>query len=79
MEKIIWRIKLCSFFDLFKKFQNKLDSEENTFTVFYINDIESREETDKEIIVKNNSLIKLYIKELYFSILEYIEIKKKEL
>jgi len=62
--------------DLFKKFQNRLDSEENTFTGFYINDIESREEIDKEIIVKNNSLIKLYIKELYLSILEYIEIKK---
>jgi len=64
--------------DLFKKFQNRLDSEENTFTGFYINDIESREEIDKKIIVKNNSLIKLYIKELYLSILEYIEIKNKK-
>jgi len=58
--------------DLFKKFQNKLDSEENTFTGFYINDIESREEIDKELIVKNNSLIKLYVKELYLSIQKII-------
>ena len=58
--------------DLFKKFQNKLDSEENTFTGFYINYIESREEKDKEFIVKNNSLIKLYIKELYLSIQKII-------
>ena len=58
--------------DLFKKFQNRLDSEENTFTGFYINDIESREEIDKKIIVKNNSLIKLYIKELYLSIQKII-------
>jgi hypothetical protein len=64
--------------DLFKKFQNRLDSEENTFTGFYINDIESREEIDKKIIVKNNSLIKLYIKELYLSILENVKIKKKK-
>jgi len=58
--------------DLFKKFQNRLDSEENTYTGFYINYIESREENDKRFIVKNNSLIKLYIKELYLSIQKII-------
>ncbi len=58
--------------DLFKKFQNKLDSDQNIFTGFYINYIENREEKDKEFIVKNNSLIKLYIKELYLSIQKII-------
>jgi len=60
--------------DLFKKFKNKLDSEENIFAGLYINDIESREGEDKKNIAKYNSLIKLYIKELYLSILENVEI-----
>lgn len=64
--------------NLFKNFQNKLDSEQNIFTGFYINDIESRKGEDKKYIVKYNSLVKLYVKELYLSILENVEIKKKE-
>ena len=64
--------------DLFKNFQNKLDSEQNIFTGLYINYIERREGEDKKNIVKYNSLIKLYIKELYLSILENVEIKKKK-
>ena len=60
--------------DFFKQFKNTLDSEENIFAGLYINDIESRVGQDKKYIVKYNSLIKLYIKELYLSILETVEI-----
>ena len=52
------------------EFLEKLLSNEEIFTAFYINDINKFEESDKDIIYKNNSLIKLWVKELYWAVLE---------
>jgi len=55
---------------LYTEFLEKLLSNEEIFTAFYINDINKFEESDKDIIYKNNSLIKLWVKELYWAVLE---------
>ncbi|NHJ26126.1 MAG: hypothetical protein EAX89_16225 [Candidatus Lokiarchaeota archaeon] len=63
---------LCS------EFFEKLQSNEEIYTAFYINDINNFEEDDKELIYKNNSLIKLWLKELYWATLEETREKSEE-
>jgi hypothetical protein len=63
---------LCS------EFSEKLQSNEEIFTAFYINDINNFEEDDKELIYRNNSLIKLWLKELYWATLEETREKSEE-
>jgi len=60
------------------EFLEKLLSNEEIFTGFYINDINKFEESDKDIIYKNNSLIKLWVKELYWAALEDTREKSEE-
>ncbi len=52
------------------EFLEKLLSNEESYTAFYINDINKFEESDKDLIYKSNSLIKLWIKELYWAAFE---------
>jgi len=52
------------------EFLEKLLSNEEIYTAFYINDINNFDEPDKDLIYKNNSLIKLWVKELYWVALE---------
>ncbi len=52
------------------EFLEKLLSNEEIYTAFYINDINNFDEPDKDLIYKNNSLIKLWVKELYWAALE---------
>jgi len=59
-------------------FSEKLQSNEDIFTAFYINDINNFDENDKETIFKNNSLIKLWVKELYWATLEDTREKSEE-
>ena len=59
---------------LCKRFSKAMQSEEDIFTGFYINDIKLHEE-DKARILKNESLIKEMVKNLYWETLE--ETKKK--
>jgi len=60
------------------EFIEKLLSYEEIFTAFYINDINNFEEQDKDLIHKNNSLIKLWVKELYWATLEETREKSEE-
>ena len=63
---------------LCKEFLEKLLSNEEIYTAFYINDINNFEEPDKDLIYKNNSLIKLWVKELYWAALEDTREKSEE-
>jgi hypothetical protein len=60
------------------EFSEKLQSNEEIFTAFYINDANNFDETDKELILKNNSLIKTWVKELYWATLEETREKSEE-
>ena len=60
------------------EFLGKLLSHEEIFTAFYINDLNNFEEQDKDLIQKNNSLIKLWVKELYWATLEETREKSEE-
>ena len=60
------------------EFLEKLLSNEEIFTAFYVNDINNFEEHDKDLIYKNNSLIKLWVKELYWAALEDTREKSEE-
>jgi len=59
-------------------FSEKLQSNEEIFTAFYINDINNFDENDKETIFNNNSLIKLWVKELYWATLEETRERSEE-
>ncbi|MFX1434481.1 MAG: hypothetical protein ACFFB1_11950, partial [Promethearchaeota archaeon] len=60
------------------EFSEKLQSNEEIFTAFYVNDVNNFDETDKELILKNNSLIKTWVKELYWATLEETREKSEE-
>jgi len=55
--------------DLCIEFSERLQSNEEIFTAFYINDL-NYHENDKERIIKNESLIKVWVETLYYAILE---------
>jgi len=63
---------LCS------EFSEKLLNDENIFAAFYINDINNFDERDKELILNNNSLIKLWVKELYWAVIEETRERSEE-
>ncbi len=65
-------LSLCS------EFSERLQSNEQIFTAFYINDLSSFDENDKESINGNNSLIKLWVKELYWATVEETREKTEE-
>lgn len=60
------------------EFLEKLLSNEEIYTAFYINDINNFDEPDKDLIYKNNSIIKLWVKELYWAALEDTREKSEE-
>ncbi|MHA1932865.1 MAG: hypothetical protein ACW96X_10015 [Promethearchaeota archaeon] len=60
---------------LCKKFAEMMQSNEEIYTGFYINELNNYDESNKEKIKKNEQLIKDEIKELYWETLE--ETKKK--
>lgn len=60
------------------EFLEKLLSNEEIYTAFYINDINNFDEPDKDLIYKSNSLIKLWVKELYWAALEDTREKSEE-
>ncbi|GAG84415.1 unnamed protein product, partial [marine sediment metagenome] len=59
---------------LCKRFSEKMKSEQDIFTGFYINDLKQYEE-DKDRVLRNESLIKKMVQDLYWETLE--ETKKK--
>ncbi|MFX1502639.1 MAG: hypothetical protein ACFFDH_16890, partial [Promethearchaeota archaeon] len=56
--------------NLCKKFSEKMQSNDAIFTGFHIRELDSYDDFDKERITKNDFLIKLWVKELYWEILE---------
>jgi len=60
------------------EFSKKLQSSEEIFTAFYINDINTMEEQEREIITKNNSPVRLWLEELYWAIIEDTRAKSEE-
>ena len=55
---------------LSKDFSERLQANDEIFTAFYINDLNNFDETDRESITKNDSSIKLLVKELYWVTVE---------
>jgi hypothetical protein len=60
------------------EFSDKLLTNENIFAAFYINDINNFDERDKELILNNNSLIKSWVKELYWAVIEETRERSEE-
>ena len=63
--------------DLCVEFSKQLQSNEEIYTAFYINDI-NYHENEKEIIVKNEALIKAWVINLYWAIIEDTREKTEE-
>jgi hypothetical protein len=64
--------------NLSKDFSERLQANEDIFTAFYINDLNNFDETDKESIVNNDKMIKLWIKDLYWQTVEETREKTEE-
>ncbi len=60
------------------EFSERLQSNEEIFTAFYINDINNFDEDDQENIVKNESLIEAWVNNLYWAIIEDTREKTEE-
>ncbi|MHA2179799.1 MAG: hypothetical protein ACXAAH_00090 [Promethearchaeota archaeon] len=63
--------------DLCVEFSEQLQSNEEIYTAFYINDI-NYHENEKEIIVKNEALVKAWLINLYWTIIEDTREKTEE-
>ncbi len=63
---------------LSSEFSERLSSNEEIYTAFYINESNYSDEVDRESITQNNSLIKLWVNELYWAIIELIKEKTEE-
>ena len=59
-------------------FSEKLQSNEEIFTAFYINDLSNFEDAERENIIKNDSMIKAWVKNLYWAIIEETREKSEE-
>ena len=64
--------------NLLTEFSEKLHLIKEIFTAFYINDINNMEEPEREVIYKNNSLVRSWIKELYLTTIEDTREKSEE-
>jgi len=60
------------------EFSERLQSNEEIYTAFYIKDLNSFDDNDKEIIVKNEALIEAWVNGLYWAIVEYTWEKTEE-
>jgi len=54
------------------EFSERLQSNEEIYTAFYIKDLNSFDDNDKEIIVKNEALIEAWVDNLYWAIILYL-------
>ena len=60
------------------EFSEQLQSNEEIFTAFYIKDINNFDDDDQESIIKNDSLIKAWVNNLYWAIIEDTREKTEE-
>ncbi len=63
---------------LSKDFSERLQANDEIFTAFYINDLTNFDESDQENIIKNDSLIKGWVTELYWATIEETREKTEE-
>ncbi|KKL58804.1 hypothetical protein LCGC14_2221680, partial [marine sediment metagenome] len=63
---------LCS------EFSERLQSNEEIFTAFYINELNNFDEKDQENVITNDSLIKAWVNNLYWTIIEETREKTEE-
>ena len=63
---------------LSSEFAGRLQANEEIFTAFYINDKNNFDENDQENIIKNDSLIKAWVNNLYWVIIEDTREKTEE-
>ena len=63
--------------NLLSVFSEKLQSNEEIYTAFYINDINNMEEQERKIIFKNDALVRSWIKELYWAIIKLHTLRMK--
>jgi hypothetical protein len=59
-------------------FSQRLKSNEEIYTAFHISDINNFEENEQDLIIKNNDLVKLWVKELYWATVEVTREKTEE-
>ena len=64
--------------NLCAEFSERLQSNEEIYTAFYIKDLNSFDENDKEIIAKNEALIEAWVNNLYWAIVEFTWEKTEE-
>lgn len=60
------------------EFSDKLKSNEEIYTAFHIGDINNFEENEQEKIIRNNELVKLWVRELYWASVELTREKTEE-
>ncbi len=65
-------LTLCS------EFSERLQANDQIFSAFYIKDMNNFEKIDQDLIVKNDSLIKLWVNNLYWAIIEDTREKSEE-
>lgn len=63
---------------LCKKFSKKMQSNEEIFTGFHIYDLDNYDEVDKQSIIKNDSLIKDWVQDLYWEVMGDTRRKSEE-
>jgi len=63
--------------DLYIEFSERLQSNEEIYTAFYINDL-NYHENEKELIIKNDTLVKALLNKLYWDIIEDTREKTEE-
>ncbi len=63
---------------LSNEFSERLKSNEDIPKAFILNEINNLEEDERESVIKNNSLIKLWVKELYWATVEVTKEKTEE-
>lgn len=64
--------------DLCIEFSDKLKSNEDIYTAFYISDINNFDPDEQEKIIRNNELIRLWVRELYWASVEVTREKTEE-
>ena len=63
---------------LCKKFSEKMQSKEDIFTGFHIKNLDNHDDIDQERIIKNDSIIKDWVQDLYWKLLEDTRKKSEE-
>ena len=63
---------------LLQEFSEQLQSQENIYTAFYIKEIHSINIDNKDEIIDNYSIVKLWVKELYWAVIEITRERTEE-